>query len=259
MQFLYPSDPFSKNEPDEAYLEEFQAMKSAGLNCVLFSSEDAAEGKFRARPQLDLDDKCVVYRGWMLNVYDYNRFYDQVAAAGGELLTNPSAYVFCHYLPLWYPLCMDETPSTISFMKEEDFDDALRKTGWSAYFVKDYVKSLTTSRGSVAKNIDEVHDIVKLLAKYRGELEGGLCVREYEELLTDTEERYFVWQGRAYGREGAVPDMVQDVAKRIDSAFFTIDVAQRRDGLLRLIEIGDGQVSDRKQWTAEQFADIFTN
>jgi len=42
-------------------------------------------------------------------------------------------------------------------------------------------------------------------------------------------------------------------AQRVASPFFSVDVAERRDGILRVIEIGDGQVSDRKHWPAERF------
>lgn len=258
MQFLYPCDPFSKNEPDEIYAEEFKAMQAAGMTCVVFSSEDAAEGKFRARPGLD-NGEDVIYRGWMLREDEYARLAKQVAAAGAVLMTGLDKYLFCHYLPKWYSLCSDVTPATLTFRDDASIEEKLLSTGWLAYFVKDYVKSLTTSRGSVAKNIDEVHDIVNQLIQYRGSLEGGLCVREFEELRPETEERYFVWHGTPHARTGRVPDLVVNIAKRIDCPFFTIDVAERSDGDLRLIEIGDGQVSDRKQWTAEQFADIFTH
>jgi hypothetical protein len=38
------------------------------------------------------------------------------------------------------------------------------------------------------------------------------------------------------------------------SPFFSIDLITSESGELRLVEIGDGQVSDRKQWPAERFA-----
>lgn len=260
MQFLYPCDPFSKNEPDEVYADEYKAALAAGLTCVLFSVEDAAEGKFRPRPALDADEP-VTYRGWMLNEQEYARLFNQVQGTGAVLQTTPEQYVFCHHLPKWYSLCAEFTPSTLTFPGDTAFthelDEKLAHTGWDAFFVKDYVKSLTTSRGSIAKNIEEVHEVLKLIMQYRGTLEGGLCVREYEPLNTATEERYFVWQGVAYGRDGSVPEMVQQVASRVGSSFFSVDVCQRDDGVLRLIEIGDGQVSDTKKWTPEIFIRIF--
>jgi hypothetical protein len=50
--------------------------------------------------------------------------------------------------------------------------------------------------------------------------------------------------------------LIKDVASRVTSPFFSIDVALTMDGRLRLVELGDGQVSDRKEWSAEAFAEM---
>jgi hypothetical protein len=89
--------------------------------------------------------------------------------------------------------------------------------------------------------------------------EGGVCVRRFESLLPNTEERYFVFKGTAYGRDGLVPDLVDKIAAAIDSPFFSVDTVLSADGDLRLIELGDGQVSDRKLWSAETFAKMFSH
>ena len=67
-------------------------------------------------------------------------------------------------------------------------------------------------------------------------------------------DRYFVINGQSFANEGDyaprtlrdrnIPDIVNHCAKRIKSNFFSIDVVQRKDGVLRIVEIGDGQVSD---------------
>jgi len=43
----------------------------------------------------------------------------------------------------------------------------------------------------------------------------------------------------------------------IDSPFFSVDIAQTDDGVARVVEIGDGQVSDLVGWPAESFANIW--
>jgi len=53
-----------------------------------------------------------------------------------------------------------------------------------------------------------------------------------------------------------MPEVVQVAAERIDRPFFTVDTILRRDGLTRIVELGDGQVSDRKQWSAQQLLEI---
>ncbi len=53
-----------------------------------------------------------------------------------------------------------------------------------------------------------------------------------------------------------MPEVVQAAAERIDSHFFTVGTLKRRDGATRIIELGDGQVSDRKKWTVAQLLNV---
>jgi hypothetical protein len=64
-----------------------------------------------------------------------------------------------------------------------------------------------------------------------------------------------VLHGRPFaGDGGAVPDVVTRVAGRIPSPFFSVDVIRRSDGVPRVVEVGDGQVSDLVGWSADAFA-----
>ena len=256
MRLLYPCDPFDKKMPDEAYLEEYAAAQTAGFSCSLYSAEDLELGEFKPRPLLTEGEE-VIYRGWMLTPDKYAHLQSAIERKGGLAFTNVDQYRRCHYLPEWYSLCEDVTPKTIILARDADFAAELANQEWSAYFVKDYVKSLTTSRGSIAKTVEEVTEIVSLIEKYRGQIEGGVCVRQFEELRADTEERYFVFKKRAFGRGGRVPEIVEQIAARIDSPFFSVDIVLTSDGTPRLIELGDGQVSDKKKWTADRFVEIF--
>lgn len=49
---------------------------------------------------------------------------------------------------------------------------------------------------------------------------------------------------------------VATIAERIDSPFFSVDIILSKEGQHRLIELGDGQVSDRKKWLPERFASM---
>ncbi|MFZ2266281.1 MAG: ATP-grasp domain-containing protein [Azonexus sp.] len=256
MRLLYPCDPFNKKEPDETYAEEFLAAQAAGLACSLYSAEDFESGEFKPRP-LFADQEEILYRGWMLDPNAYGKLLEAIECKGARVVTSVAQYRLCHHLPEWYPLCKDLTPETIFVEKDADYAAAVADCHWPAFFVKDYVKSLTTNRGSVANSVGEIAEIVSLIEKYRGQVEGGVCIRQFERLAPDTEERYFVFRGKPYGRNGAVPEIVQTVAPRISSPFFSVDVVLSTDGTPRLIELGDGQVSDRKQWPVERFLEIF--
>jgi ATP-grasp domain, R2K clade family 3 len=47
-------------------------------------------------------------------------------------------------------------------------------------------------------------------------------------------------------------------ADAISSPFFSVDVARRADGVDRIVEIGDGQVSDLVGWSIERFVNIWS-
>jgi hypothetical protein len=77
--------------------------------------------------------------------------------------------------------------------------------------------------------------------------------------MPETEKRYFVLHGTPFASssEAEIPEIVQDCANRIKSKFFSVDVVERGDGQKRIVELGDGQVSDLVGWTAERFAALW--
>lgn len=253
MRLLYPSDPFDKKRPDEQYAEEHDAMVAAGLLASLFSFEDFEAGTFRPSPALESGEP-VLYRGWMLTLDAYAQLVEQLLEKGGVMITSPTQYRHCHYLPEWYPTLAVHTSETRVLASDADFVQVLQGLDWPGYFIKDYVKSLNTGSGSLVDTTEQIAPLVDRMRQYRGQVEGGICVRCREEYLEETERRYFVLHGVAHGVEGEVPELVNDCARVIDSPFFSVDVVLRSDGVLRLVELGDGQVSDRKEWSAERFA-----
>lgn len=256
MRLLYPCDVFDTKQPDEIFKAEYAAAKAVGITCSLFSMEDFECGDFKPRPTFAEGEK-VIYRGWMLSPDNYAFLHAAIYKKGATPLTSLVQYRYCHYLLEWYAACEEFTPKTIFTTKDADFNALLADLDWQAYFIKDYVKSLTTSRGSVARNIEDIIEVIRQIEKYKGSIEGGICIREYEHLLPETEERYFVFKGKAFARDGIVPELVQQIAVRVDSPLFSVDIVQAANGDLRLIELGDGQVSDIKKWPIETFAQIF--
>lgn len=251
MTLLYPSDPLDPRQPDAAYADEHAAATAEGLNTALFSFEDLLTG--RLNPRQPLSSGVVVYRGWMLTLGGYDILATEVARHGARLLTSPAQYRRGHHLPGWYPVCRDVTPETLFLAPDDDVGAALARAGWDACFVKDHVKSLTSARGSIARTPGEVWGILDALKKHRGHLEGGVCLRRVERFRPNTEERFFAHHGDVWARtEEAPPPLVLEVARRLDLPFIAIDVAEREDGALRLFEVGDGQVSDRKDWHADR-------
>ena len=101
-------------------------------------------------------------------------------------------------------------------------------------------------------DLSRIPEVIAKMKRYRGEIEGGLCARRIEDFNPETEERYFVFKGKPFSGGDSIPEVVHVAANRISSPFFAVDTVLRRDGVTRVIELGDGQVSDRKKWTAAQ-------
>ena len=258
IRLLYPANPLDLTQADEPYQTEYAAALAQGFNCSLFEFDNLAFDEFKPQPRLN-PDEVVLYRGWMLTVEGYEKLVQFIERRGAQPLTQVQAYRCCHHLPGWYETCKDITAKTLFFGKDADFVVELAEVNWPGFFVKDFVKSNSDERGSVARSPQEIPEIIALLEQYRGEVEGGVCIRQLQAFEPDSEERYFVLKGQVFAREGDVPEVVQACAERIESPFFSVDVARTVDGTLQVVELGDGQVSDRKQWPINNFIKMLSN
>ncbi|POP45907.1 hypothetical protein CHU32_08885 [Superficieibacter electus] len=252
LQIIYPDDMLHLSQPDETFSAEYALACQHNIHCVLLSSEAAAYGEYHFSSPL-IENIPVLWRGWMLRQDEYEGLSRAVIKKGTQMVTSTDSYLRCHHLPGWYPQCQDLTPDTIITHADADFDALTTASQWPAWFVKDYVKSLTTSRGSIAHNAQEIREIIGLLKQYRGEIEGGICLRRVESFDSASEQRFFVLDGHVYGPQDTIPEKIIEIAARISSPFFSIDVIYNDNGELRLVEIGDGQVSDIKEWSPARF------
>jgi hypothetical protein len=255
MHIIYPKSPLRPKQPDEQFAAEVEAVRAVGFEVSLFSLEDLQSGAFRTVPPLP-GESDILYRGWMLSATEYGAFAAALAGAGARPVADLAAYLSSHYLPGWYPSLIDLTPETRIYPPDCDLEGELHRLGWPEFFIKDYVKSLKTSVGSRITKPEQVAAVVADMRHFRGIIEGGFCVRRIECFLPDTEQRYFVLDGEPHGASGVVPPIVYECAKRLRSRFYSVDVVQRDDGQLRIVEVGDGQVSDLVGWTPERFASI---
>ncbi|MHA0043189.1 ATP-grasp domain-containing protein [Deinococcus sp. PEB2-63] len=253
MRVVFPADYFQVRQPDGAFVDQAAAFAGLGWGVSTF----AFEGDRVFRPAL-MPGETVLYRGWMLDGAGYRAFVGAVEAAGARVLTSPEAYLAAHHLPRWAPLLADVTPETVCFTDLGDLPERLAALGWHGFFVKDFVKSLKPGAGSRITRPGQIGELLERMAQFRGQIEGGVCVRRVEDLDPASEERFFVREGQAFRADGsAVPDLVQQVAGRVPSPFFSVDVARRADGVWRVVEVGDGQVSDLVGWTPAQFIAVW--
>jgi hypothetical protein len=234
------------------FADQWVALTQAGFTASLCSDAVlAGEKSLRNVPP----GSVVVYRGWMVKSEEYAALVRAIEQCGAKVFTSPQEYLATHHLPNWYPLLSDLTPETRVYPADADLVAELSTLNWDAYFMKDYVKSLKTDRGSIVRGPAEAPAVIAEMREYRGEKEGGICVRRVEDFVPDSEQRYFVLHGEGYASlQGApIPEIVRKCAERVSSKFFSVDVARRSDGVLRVVEGGDGQASDLVGWSATAF------
>jgi len=247
LRIIFPCMPYALNEIEPVFEPQMRAAEARGLSFSFLSYEDfQQEGRVVLRPRPE-EDELLLLRGWMLKPEEYARI--------GRFLTSAEHYREMHWMDGWYKRIPEFTAET-RFLEERPEIEALLAE-WGQAFVKDRVKSCTVHGLPIVSDWAELQALRETMIEFRGEIEGGLCLRRVEAY---TEEcRIFVWRGQVHHRDIAAPalKLAQRVATRFDSPFFTIDLGLRVDGEWRVIELGDGQVSDLKEWTPEDLFAIF--
>jgi hypothetical protein len=241
MLFLFPPDPFFPKCPDEMFKDQFQAFQKAGFNVTLQLS----------------GSETVIYRGWMLTPEEYAKEF-----LGKPMLTSPQEYKAAHHLPEWYETIKDLTPKTFFFSPDGTGLESFFINNPGVYFIKDFVKS--QGPNSIVSTYQEAQNLMSRMLDYRDIIEGGLCVRVFEDFKIETETRFFVLRGKVHAPKDTPLEALQlaeQCAQRFTLPFFSIDVIRRAvDGCYRVVEIGDGQVSDLKgTWTVTDFVEIFNH
>lgn len=258
MNILYMSEYGKPNTVDSTFEFEATTASRQFSRILIIDSEKFEEDNIVKISEPYKGD--AIYRGHMLTIKQYVRLYNACLSKGIRLINNPIEYYNAHHIDQWYPHVSDYTAPTIFCAEDDDFYEVLGDTCWEKYFIKDAVKSLSTGRSPFTSYIDEIPDIVAAMKKFKGFIEGGLTIRKFEQYKDGSEERYFILYGKIYSRLLSVPEEVNHIlsqaAKDINSNFFSVDIAQREDGVYRIVEIGDGGVSDTKNWNVYPFVSM---
>lgn len=203
----------------------------------------------------------------------YTKLYVALEERHIRLINTPSEYRHCHYLPESYPIIEQYTPKTV-WTTDTSIDtimSLLQTFGDKPVILKDFVKSqkhywYEACYIPSASNRVEVERVVKRFLELQGDdLNEGLVFREFvyfEALIEHSksamplskEYRIFWFNGEPiytseYWNEGdyhglhAPFDQFRDVAKAVNSHFFTMDIAKQQDGDWLIVELGDGQVA----------------
>jgi hypothetical protein len=280
MQVISCCDPTDFQRPDEAYQGEVAACQAIGIPTALVSFEALVKDRNPAKavrhvPRHD-SPMPALYRGWMLTPEHYGHLYDALLQQGLYLINDPAAYRHGHYLPESFSVIERHTPRSVWLRTGADLPmdsimELLRCFGSKPVVVKDYVKSSKHEWHEAcfipsAADRANVEKVVQRFLQIRGDdLNEGLVFREFIEfellgrhsksgMPLTKEFRLFFLNGRLifwtnYWEEGDYEgmspplDQLLEVAGKVQSRFFTMDVAKRRDGEWMIVELGDGQVA----------------
>jgi len=264
MPLLVPCDVLRPRRPDEHFAAEAQAARLAGMDVALVDHDALAGGDAERAVRGVHGDGPAVYRGWMLDSDRYRAFADALRRRRVPPRTDERQYRRAHELPGWYRDLAAITPRSVwtDGADRAAFDRARGELAGGPAVLRDYTKSMKHYWHEAAfipdlADADAAWAVAARFRELRGEdLVGGFVLRRYEEFVS-TEVRTW-WVDGDCRLIGPHPDTPDDLpAERLDLAeagpliaalglpFVTADFALRADGVWRLVELGDGQVSDR--------------
>jgi hypothetical protein len=257
-----PADPLRPRRPDPHFAPEAAAARELGLAVAVVDHDALAAG---ADPDAAVAGVPApgeaVYRGWMLDAPRYAEFAAALERRGVRLRTDATAYRTAHELPGWYPALDPVTPATVwtTGTDRAAFDAARSRLGAGPAVLRDYTKSMKHDWAE-AMYVPELADadaawaVATRFAELREDVRGGFVLRRFERWAAGEVRTWWV-DGRCAlvgphpdtPAELPTPDLteVEPLVAALDLRFVTVDMALRCDGRWRVVELGDGQVSDR--------------
>ncbi|MGW6781363.1 ATP-grasp domain-containing protein [Streptomyces sp. NPDC054987] len=275
---LYCRDPLNERRVDAHFAAEARQLRAAGGR-VLLVDHDAllagdAEGALARVPG---GAGPVWYRGWMVPADRYGALDAALHRRGGRLAVTAEEYRRAHELPGWYGTFAGLTPASAWLPTDPGrTPDPQRLTALAADLppgaavVKDYVKSRKHEWDDACYVPDlgdaaALHRVVDRFVTLQEDfLAGGVVLRAFEDFVAPRTRagepvagEVRVWWRDAKPRlvtahpdspvaDVVTPDLgpVREAVEALGCPFVTTDLALRADGVWRVVEVGDGQVSD---------------
>jgi hypothetical protein len=267
---LLPRDPLGHG-PDAHFAAEAAAAAACGWRVALIDDEQLRRGDARGASHAVPAGIRGLWRGWMLRGEEYAALEQALRSQASTLITSAEAYRTAHELPGWYAAFTAHTaPSTwwpqqtLAHGFETLLTEAAGALPPGAAIVKDYVKS-EKQAWAEACYVPDVRDrsaLARVLTRFlelRGDdLTGGIVLRHFEEYI-GAEARSWWVNGEAClvtahpdtpsaGPKGLRPEdlgWLRAAVQALAAPFVTVDLTRHVDGRWRVVEVGDGQVSDR--------------
>lgn len=286
MLLLLPHDPLRHRIVDAHFARERAAATELGIPVALVDHDAICRGDGGHAGVPEAPD--AVYRGWMIPAARYAAWERALATRHAVLRTAAADYRRAHELPGWYAAFAHLTPSAQWTLDDSrgGFEAARERIGAGALVLRDHSKSAKHDWAGAAyvpdgASADAAWAVASRLREVRDEdFTGGFVLRKYEPFL-GVELRTW-WVDGACVQVGPHPDAPQheqpgevrapatptgsaleDTLTAVGAAvrqlrlrFVTVDLAGRTDGAWRVVELGDGQVSDLRRTDNDPLAEM---
>ncbi|MBD2766654.1 ATP-grasp domain-containing protein [Hymenobacter sp. BT664] len=242
LNLIFPSLPYQRLV-DPMWQEEMETAQRFGHTVGLFDSE---QEKLYQSPNPNYPS---LYRGWMLTPAEYQKLERLT-----PLLVPVAMYLASHRADGWYEAIAGFTPKSY-FVPSEERGGMLELVRRGC-FIKGASKSFGAD--SYVHSLVELEQLVK---KHAIDPDDYLFARELIKLSDQPEQRFFAVHNRAFGtaRQPFPAALVPALTALQSRCFYTVDVAYTRAGQPIIIEVGDGQVSDTKEWDVAELYETAIN
>ncbi|MFJ9112792.1 ATP-grasp domain-containing protein [Streptomyces sp. NPDC102283] len=266
--FLFCADPLRPSRPDPQFADEVAAARATGGRIALLDHDALLAGDAAgAVARVARDSGPYWYRGWMIPSRRYAELEAALGARGCALLTGAAAYRRAHELPGWYEEFAELTPRSVWRATPpgappptaDELAGLAAPLGPGPGIVKDFVKSRKHEwhEACYVPELADAEQLARVVGRFvelQGTfLSGGLVLRSFEPFVAGGEARVWWVDGEAVlvtahpDTPGAVsvpePALPREAVGRLGPRWVTTDLALREDGVWRVVEVGDGQVS----------------
>ncbi|MEU4180055.1 ATP-grasp domain-containing protein [Streptomyces sp. NPDC026589] len=266
--FLFCADPLRLSRPDPQFAAELAAARAADGRIALLDHDALLAGDAAgAVARVARDSGPYWYRGWMVPSDRYAELEAALGARGCALLTDAAGYRRAHELPGWYEEFAGLTPRSVWCATApgappppaDEVAGLAAPLGPGPGIVKDFVKSRKHEwyEACYVPELADAEQLASVVARFvelQGPfLSGGLVLRSFEPFVAGGEARVWWVDGEAVlvtahpDTPGQVsvpePAFLREAVGRLGLRWVTTDLALREDGVWRVVEVGDGQVS----------------
>ncbi|MFJ8825597.1 ATP-grasp domain-containing protein [Streptomyces sp. NPDC102467] len=278
ISLLLCNDPLRPARCDPHFAPQAAAARQSGAAVALIDHDALLAGHAdEAVRRVPQGLGAAWYRGWMVPAAAYADLEAALTRRGTHLRTTAPMYRAAHELPGWhgaftaatplsaYAACAPGRPPSPAALA--DLAGALPA---GPGIVKDYVKSRKHDWHEACYLPDltdaaAVHRVVTRFVELQGDdLAGGIVLRAFEPFdRTAGEARVWWLDGEPVLttphpdtpdlRPRPALDAIRPLVHALGCRFVTTDMAYRTDGTWRVIEAGDGQVSDLPSGTDPAF------